>query len=396
MPFATKTSPVAEALRTVTTNGAYDASRALSKWLRRGVRLTTGGFESVPISEVASMLGGPEEAVAAIYLPLKGEVTGHLLLTFSEETAFTLIDILMMQEEGTACSFGELEQSCLQETGNIVCSAYANSLSKWLKLQMNPGVPVFRYDMACSIVESLVATFARDSDEILMTTTDFLLDQKRLQWGMLLIPSAESLIAMERQCDSEQVRQKALETIAINGAFNASRAVSKWLKRGVKISTSGFSRVSLNELMSAFPEASPVVALHMPLLGQMHGHTLLCIPEEHALKLVDLLLDQPPGTSKKIGELGQSCLQETGNIIASSFVNSWSTWLDICVEPGVPKFVFDLPQAIADNVVAEQALVADSVFVAQTEFIVDDQWLEWVFMLLPGPSAMRLIESSCE
>ena len=92
----------------------------------------------------------------------------------------------------------------------------------------------------------------------------------------------------------------------------------------------------------------------------------------------------------------QSCLEETGNIIFSSFVNSWSTWLDIHIEPASPQYVFDLPEAVMASVIPEQALVSDEVFLAKTLFLLDDQWLEWVFFLLPAPSAMRLIESSCQ
>lgn len=181
-----------------------------------------------------------------------------------------------------------------------------------------------------------------------------------------------------------------------NGAFAASRAMSKWLKRGVKISTDGFTRVPLADVATKFDESTPIVALHLALGEQLHGHALLCIPEQHALRLVDILMSQPTGTATEIGELEQSCLEETGNIISGSFTNSWSTWLDIRVEPGIPQFVFDLPAAVMESALSEQALVGDEVFMARTDFIVDDQRLEWVFMLLPTPSAMRLIETSCQ
>lgn len=386
---------LSNALHTVAINGAYNASRALSKWLHRGVRLTSDGFSKLPISEAASVIGPPDQAIAAIHMPLAGDVTGHMLLAFPERVALRLADIMMQNPEGTATEFDELERSCLQETGNIVGSAYANSLAKWLKLRIEPRVPMFLHDMASSIIDPLLAESATTHDDVLMAMTDFLLDGERMRWAMLLVPSEASLRAMESRCEMDTVRREALKTIAINGAFNASRAMSKWLKRGVRLSTEGFIHVPLSDITNQFDEATPIVALHMPISNHMHGHALLTMPKMHAQHLAALLTGETPNESDEISELAQSCLQETGNIIASSFLNSWSNWLDLQLEPGAPQFVVDMPEAVIASVVTEQALVGDDVYLARTDFVVDEHWLELVFILLPAPSAMRLVETAC-
>lgn len=388
--------PITTALRTVAVNGAYTASRALSKWLRRGVRLTSNGFERVAIKDASRAFGAPDDVIAAIYLPLVGDLTGHMLLTFPEDVACALADMILQAPEGTTTSLGEIERSCLEETGNIVCSAYANSLAKWLKLHIEPAAPTFAWDMVESIVQPLLTDAATDQDEVYVARTEFRLDERKLEWGMMLLPSPGSLETMEQKCHEDGIRSNALRTIAVNGAFTASRAVSKWLRRGVKISTEGLVQTPLAEVAEQFDADTPIVALRMPLGEQLHGHALVAIKHEHALALVDMLLGQPKGTTTEIGDLERSALEETGNIIASSFVNSWSTWLDVHIEPAPPEFAFDFPAAIIEGVVAEQALVSDDVFLARTEFIVDGESLEWVFLLLPAPSAMRLIETSCQ
>ena len=133
----------------------------------------------------------------------------------------------------------------------------------------------------------------------------------------------------------------------------------------------------------------------MELSEGVHGHALLAITGKNAVQLVDILMGQAEGTTQSLGEMEQSCLEETGNIISGAFVNSWSNWLDIEIRPGVPQFVMQLPGAVLESVVADQALVGDEVLVAQTNFVLNDKAVEWVFMLFPAPSAMRLIEASC-
>lgn len=383
------------ALRTVAVNGSYNASRSLSKWLKKGVRLTSDGFVSVPISQVSSAVGGEDEPIAAVHMPLAGDISGHMLLTFPRSVALALVDLMMMAPEGTATELDEIAQSCLQETGNIVASAYANSLAKWLELTFEPDVPSFGYDMAASLVEPLLGAVAATTDEVFMANTEFLLDKHRLEWGLLLLPSSESWALMERRCETEAVRQNALSTIAINGAFNASRSLSKWLRRGVKISTEGFVRVPLEQVGSAFEDSAPIVALRMPLVGALHGNAFLAMSEQGALNLCDILMQQPAGTGTNFGEVEQSCLEETGNIVSSSFMNGWSTWLEMEITPGPPQFALDLADAVLDPLLAEQAAVGDDVFMAKTDFIADDRCLEWIFVFVPAPSAMRLIQSSC-
>ncbi len=391
----TANSSLLSALRAVAVNGSYNASRALSKWLKKGVRLTSDGFVSTPIAEVASSIGGEDEPIAAIHMPLMGDMSGHMLLTFPEHVALQFVDMMMMAPPGTATELDEIGQSCLQETGNIVASAYANSLAKWLELTFEPGVPTFAYDMAASLVDPLLGMAAAESDDVFIANTEFLLDSQRLEWGLLLLPSAKSWALMESRCQAESVRQNALRTIAVNGAFNASRALSKWLTRGVKLSTGGFERTPLSEVGAMFSTDVPIVALRMPLSDRMHGHSFLAMTEANALLLCDMLMQQPAGTAVEFGEIERSCLEETGNIVSSSYMNGWSTWLDMEIAPGPPEFATDLPEAILDGLVAEQAIVSDEVFMARTDFFAGEQCLEWMFVFVPAPSAMRLIESSC-
>lgn len=387
---------LAEALHTVAVNGSYNASRALSKWFKRGVRLTSDGFSSISVTDASSIIGTPDAPIAAIHLPLCGDLTGHMLLAFPKEVGLSLVDIMMQVPDGTAKEFGELEQSCLQETGNIVCSAYANSLSSWLGLHIEPAVPTFGYDMACAIVDPLLMEAVIDSDEVLVAMTDFQMDGQKMQWAMLLLPTGDSIAKMEERCKLDEVRRHALQTIAINGAFEASRAMSKWLKKGVKITTDGFTKVELVNLTCQFDEDQPVVAMHLPLADSVQGHTLLTIPLKHAKQLAGLLIGTTDESSEDLSELELSALAETSNVLVSAYLNSWSKWLDLQLEPASPEIIIDLPGPILQSVLAAQASTSDSVFMARTDFMVDDHWLELMFLLLPAPSAMRLIESACQ
>jgi|GEM_PF-765955 len=391
---AIKQNELSDALRTVAVNSAYNASRALSKWFRKGVRLTSDGFESLPLDKVVTAACQPEDAVVAAHMPLEGDLDGNVLLVFKEATAFKIIDMMMGAAEGTTQQVGEMEASCIQETGNIVATAFTNSLASWLNAETIPAAPTVVHDMACSVIEPLLINQAATGDHALVSRTEFEMDGQQLDWFLLLLPSAKSLDQMQDRCASESFKQNALHTIAINGAFNASRAMSKWLHKGVRLSTEGFERVPLKEICQGESSDTVVAGLHLSLGSQMHGHTLMVMTEPTAFELVDLMTGQPEGTTKEFDEMTQSCLKETGNIVSSAFVNSWAKWLDIHTEPQPPRLQVDMLEAILQAVVVEQAMVSDEVFLARTSFSVDGRWLDWNYYVLPTPMSLRLIETS--
>lgn len=171
--------------------------------------------------------------------------------------------------------------------------------------------------------------------------------------------------------------------------------MSKWLRRGVRLSTEGFVRVPFSEVCDEAHSDETVVGVHLTLGDQMHGHSLLVMPMHTACKLVDIVMRVEPGTTREMDEMAVSCLTETGNILSSSFMNSLSRWLEITAEPSAPQVQIDMLEAIFDAGIVEQAKVGDDAFLAKSVFSVDGQWLEWDFYLLPSPSSLRLIEASC-
>lgn len=387
-------SDLADALRTVAVNSAYNASRALSKWFKRGVRLTSDGFESLPLADVVSAACDPEDAVVAAHLPLTGDLAGDVLLVFREKTAMNVVDMMIGAPDGTTQEIGELEASCIQETGNIVATSFTNSLSGWLNVETIPEAPTVVHDMACAVIEPLLISQAEIGDTALVSRTEFELDGRQLDWFLLLLPSVGALDKMRSRCDGDEFRRNALHTIAINGAFNASRAMSKWLHRGVRLSTEGFEKIPLREICEGEDAETVVAALHLELGSQMHGHTLMVMSEKTALELVDVLSNRPEGTTKAFDEMACSCLQETGNIVSSAFINSWAKWLDIHTAPEPPQLHIDMLEAILQAVLVEQASVGDDVFMAKTSFSVDGKWLDWKYYVLPTPISLRLIETS--
>ncbi|WZP00218.1 chemotaxis protein CheC [Isosphaeraceae bacterium EP7] len=190
-------------LRAIFERGAEDASAALSKWLGQPATLRTSDVEEVDLAEAAELLGPADELVAVSSMEILGQISGQLLLVFEGRSGLALVDLLLRQPDGTADSWGELEQSAANETANIVGCAYLNSLAVMLPRPREgssdaaagiiPSPPSFRHEFAGSLLEFALMEQACQLDRLLLIKTRFESDAKELGWSLLLVPSSDSL-----------------------------------------------------------------------------------------------------------------------------------------------------------------------------------------------------------
>ena len=70
--------------------------------------------------------------------------------------------------------FSEIGVSVLNEIGNIVASAYMNSITKFTGLNLLPSVPAMAYDMLGAILSTMVLDAAQYEDKVLEIKTNFI------------------------------------------------------------------------------------------------------------------------------------------------------------------------------------------------------------------------------
>jgi chemotaxis protein CheC len=202
-------------LRMIFDRGAESASRALSKWVGQEVHLAVNEIELVELEQAAELLGPAESLVAACTMGLTGRLTGLILLVFEDASGLALVDLLINQPVGTTMVWGELEQSAVNETTNIVGCAYVNALVTHLpgivlhnstqdKVtratagELVPTPPIFVREFAGSLLQFVLMEQALELDQILLIHSQFEAGNQELNlnWTLLFIPSRESLHAL--------------------------------------------------------------------------------------------------------------------------------------------------------------------------------------------------------
>ena len=182
--------------------GADDASDALTRWLDRPARVSVNEVEQIPLSAASGALGDPEQPICCSIMGLTGRVTGQLILASDDASGLALADLLLGRPPGTSTGWTEYERSAALETANIVGCAYLNALFRNFAAasadeeELLPSPPRFVRDFADAVLQFALMDQAANSDVVLLTRTEFHIENTPVDCGLLLVPDARSLAAL--------------------------------------------------------------------------------------------------------------------------------------------------------------------------------------------------------
>ncbi|MBA3917472.1 MAG: CheY-P-specific phosphatase CheC [Gemmatimonas sp.] len=192
----------------------------------------------------------------------------------------------------------------------------------------------------------------------------------------------------------KNIQLDALRETANIGAGHAATALSQMTGSTIMIKVPAISVASVEELPAQFaPDEEPVAAVLMHMLGDLTGRTLLVFPKPTVLRLAELMLRRPIGSSVAFSELETSAIKETGNILSGAYMNALSDFLGMLLLPSPPTLVVDMSVAVLTSAFGEFSADPDAILCVESEFVVRDnnQTLRGFFLLLPDPASLQVL-----
>ena len=179
------------------------AGEAMGSMSGQIIEVQTPILRRCTAAEVLAIAGGPDALVLAVYVGIKGSLSGHSLLLFSPRDAHRLAQILLagllgpgelpMEESGDVLVFDELELSALQEAGNVTISAFLNELGMHLHEPVNPTPPQVLIEMAGAVLDAVLLDLCSEVDQVLAAKTTFSEGGLAIDGTLLVLPRADSL-----------------------------------------------------------------------------------------------------------------------------------------------------------------------------------------------------------
>ena len=192
----------------------------------------------------------------------------------------------------------------------------------------------------------------------------------------------------------KSIQLDALRETANIGAGHAATALSQMTGHTIMIKVPAISVSSMEELPAQFsPDEEPVAAVLMHMLGDLSGRTLLVFPRPTVMRLAELMLRRPVGSSIALGELETSAIKEAGNILSGAYMNALSDFLGMILLPSPPSLVIDMSTAVLTSAFGEFSPDPDAILCVESEFLLSEtnHSLRGFFLLLPDPASLQVM-----
>lgn len=196
----------------------------------------------------------------------------------------------------------------------------------------------------------------------------------------------------DRQLSSEFI--KSLSRLAKQGFENAADGFSGMIGMKMSVYEPTITLVPLQDIPYALggPEIE-AVGIYLKVEGEISGHVLLVMPYAKSLELADMLLDEPKGTTQKLGSLERSALAEVGNLTGTFFLNALADKTGLPSRPSPPAVMVDMVGAILDVITALVGEIGDHVLMFQATFMIGEREMNTDFWVIPDVTTLEKLTS---
>jgi Chemotaxis protein CheC, inhibitor of MCP methylation len=185
------------ALREVVNIGVGNAVTSLSKMISKEIKIEVPGLKVELIEKVPDFAGGADTVVSGVIMHVAGDVEGYIMMMLPHEATETICKTITNEEEVDIMS--PLNQSLIEEVGNILAGSYVSSLSNFLGLNIKLSPPMQTFDMLGAIIDHILIEMSQKAEHALLFDTLFMIEGNRMNGTFLTLFDPDSMdIILER------------------------------------------------------------------------------------------------------------------------------------------------------------------------------------------------------
>jgi chemotaxis protein CheC len=138
-------------------------------------------------------MGGAEAMTVGVLLNFSGEASGMIMFLLGMDDAQNITGILVHDDEPGDDGLSEMKLSAIKEIGNILGSAYINSIALLTGLQIDLSVPYIAIDMAGAILSVPIIEFGAVGDKVMFIEEGFFTDEQQLNSNVIMFAEVDTL-----------------------------------------------------------------------------------------------------------------------------------------------------------------------------------------------------------
>ena len=191
-----------------------------------------------------------------------------------------------------------------------------------------------------------------------------------------------------------------LQEIIAHGFQNAAKGFSGMIGEVMQVIDPSVQAISLKDIpMFLGSPENDAVGIYLRVEGEVSGQIMLILPYDKAMEIVDLLFEQPFGTTTQLGKMERSALAEVGNMTGTFFLNAVAEMTGYTARPTPPAVMVDMVGAILDVIIAtmgqtDQSVFNEKVLMFQSNFSIGERHTKANFWIIPDPDTLEKLSRS--
>ncbi len=187
-----------------------------------------------------------------------------------------------------------------------------------------------------------------------------------------------------------EFQKDALKEVGNIGIGHATTSLSQMVNKRVWISLPDLKLIPLIKVPDLVKNEAPVIGIILELTGDTKGFLLLLLSKKSAKYLINLVLGTVNET-ETFDEMEQSVLKELGNIMSGTYITSLSNFLGISIGLSPPSNLYDMADAIINQIVCMMSRDVDDVLFINTEFIINTENIEGKILIFTDSASLSKI-----
>lgn len=146
-------------------------------------------------------------------------------------------------------------------------------------------------------------------------------------------------------------QKDSIREVANIGSGNASTTLAKLIGEKVSLYVPSADVVPITEISKLVGGSKQlIVGVYSSLTGALVGNVIMIFPKKDALILTDFMSGREPGSTTSLSKAGQEKIVKIGDVTATSYLQSISTFLETNIKHGKSKIVSTFGESIIDFV----------------------------------------------
>lgn len=187
-----------------------------------------------------------------------------------------------------------------------------------------------------------------------------------------------------------EFQKDALKEVGNIGIGHATTSLSQMVNKRVWISLPDLKLIPLIKVPDLVKNEAPVIGIILELTGDSKGFLLLLLSKNSAKYLIKLVLGTV-SEADSFDEMEQSVLKELGNIMSGTYITSLSNFLGISIGLSPPSHIYDMADAIINQIVCMMSRDVEDVLFINTEFTINTDKIEGKILIFTDSASLSKI-----